>query len=89
MKYLLGIGFVITQKYKKDPIARIFIDDTFIDEISLVDYPNCKKLWQRDTNIWIYQREYTTYFSKTNKPPKYKPISTPNHTNFQINYKLS
>ena len=23
MKYLLGIGFAVTQKYKKDPIVRV------------------------------------------------------------------
>ena len=87
MKYLLGIGFVITQKYKKDPIARIFIDDTFIDEISLVDYPNCKKLWQRDTNIWIYQREYTTYFSKRYDPP-YPLFDEQRHDHFPKKWKL-
>ena len=69
MKYLLGLGFIVTQKYKKDPTARVYIDDTFLDELSLSDHPNCKKLWQRDTNIWIYQREYTTYFSKRYDPP--------------------
>lgn len=61
MKYLLGIGFVISQKYKKDPVVRIHIDDLFLDELTLVDCPNYSKLWIRDHNIWIYQRSYTTY----------------------------
>jgi hypothetical protein len=87
MKYLLGIGFVITQKYKKDPIARIFIDDTFIDELSLVDCPNCKKLWQRDTNIWIYQREYTNYFSKQ-YVPGYRLFDEQSNDHFPKKWKL-
>ena len=61
MKYLLGIGFVISQKYKKDPVVRIHIDDLFLDELTLVDCPNYSKLWKRDHNIWIYQRAYATY----------------------------
>ncbi len=65
MKYLLGIGFVITQKYKKDPIARVYIDDTFIDELTLDDWQGFDKLWNRDTNLWIYQRDYTNFFYKT------------------------
>ena len=87
MKYLLGLGFIVTQKYKKDPTARVFIDDTFLDELSLSDHPNCKKLWQRDTNIWIYQREYTTYFSKRYDPP-YPLFDEQRHDHFPKKWKL-
>ena len=87
MKYLLGLGFIVTQKYKKDPTARVYIDDTFIDELSLVDCPNCTKLWQRDTNIWIYQREYTNYFSKQ-YVPGYRLFDEQSNDHFPKKWKL-
>ena len=45
MKYLLGVGFVVTEKYKKDPIVRVNIDDTFIDEFTLSKWPNYDEKW--------------------------------------------
>ena len=55
MKYLLGIGFVVTQKYRKDPIVRVNIDDRFIDEFSLDDNPNYDKDWLLNFDPWIYK----------------------------------
>ena len=92
MKYLLGGGFVVTQKYKKDPIVRIKIDDTFLDEYTLDNCPNYNKQWARDTNIWIYQRDYTTYFhKKIQEDPPYALFNTKEvkaDSQFPTNFKL-
>ena len=92
MKYLLGVGFVVTQKYKKDPIVRIKIDDTFLDEYTLDNCPNYNKQWARDTNIWIYQRDYTTYFhKKIQEDPPYALFNTKEvqaDSQFPTNFKL-
>ena len=61
MKYLLGIGFVVTQKYKKDPIVRVNIDDTFIDEFTLSEYPNYDKKWMLNMDPWIYKAPFTDW----------------------------
>ena len=64
MKYLLGVGFVVTKKYKKSPIARVYIDNKFLDEVTIDNYPNRKGKWERDTKIWIYNRDYANYKHK-------------------------
>ena len=61
MKYLLGIGFVVTQKYRKDPIVRVNIDNRFIDEFSLDDNPNYDKDWLLNFDPWIYKAPFTDW----------------------------
>ena len=53
MKYLLGIGFVVTQKYKKDPIVRVSIDDRFVDEFTVSESPDYDKNWMLDFDPWV------------------------------------
>ena len=64
MKYLLGIGFIVTEKYRKDPVARVNIDDTFIDEIVVDDYPNYDKVWVGDENMWPHTSPVVDYDHK-------------------------
>jgi hypothetical protein len=61
MRYLLGIGFVVTQKYRKDPIVRINIDDRFIDELDVQDSPNFDKDWILNFDPWIYKAPFTEW----------------------------
>jgi hypothetical protein len=61
MKYLLGIGFVVTQKYRKDPIVRVNIDNRFIDEFSLDDNPDYDKEWLLNFDPWIYKAPFTEW----------------------------
>ena len=35
MKYLLGVGLLLAEKYKKNPTIRISLDDLFLDEFEL------------------------------------------------------
>jgi hypothetical protein len=45
MKYLLGIGPTILQKYKKYPSLRIFLDDIMIDDFSVQEKNISDKKW--------------------------------------------
>jgi len=61
MKYLLGVGFVVTEKYKKDPIVRVNIDDTFIDEFTLSKWPNYDEKWFLNFDPWIYKSGFADW----------------------------
>ena len=97
MKYLLGIGFVISQKYKKDPVVRVHIDDLFLDELTLTDCANYSKTWKRDPKIWIYHPDYTSYserdiyviHTQNNHPvPPFKLFDTARGDQFPKNFKI-
>lgn len=64
MKYLLGIGFATVEKYKKDPVARVSIDDTFVDEIIIDDYPNYDQEWPGHANLWPHKSDSFVYDNK-------------------------
>tara|TARA_Y100001937_G_scaffold58960_1_gene80904 strand:- start:754 stop:1620 length:867 start_codon:yes stop_codon:yes gene_type:complete len=63
MKYLLGIGFAVTQKYKKDPIVRVSIDNRFVDEFTVSDYPEHDKEWMQDLDPWVYKAPFTDWMN--------------------------
>ena len=63
MKYLLGIGFAVTQKYKKDPIVRVSIDNRFVDEFTVSDYPYHDKEWMQDLDPWVYKAPFTDWMN--------------------------
>ena len=63
MKYLLGIGFAVTQKYKKDPIVRVSIDDRFVDEFTVSESPDHDKEWMLNLDPWVYKAPFTDWMN--------------------------
>lgn len=57
MKYLLGLGFFLKEKYRRNPLVRVFIDDTFIDEFYIGENLKSKIQWLSDPSHWIYQEQ--------------------------------
>ena len=72
MKYLLGIGFVVTQKYKKDPIVRVSIDDRFVDEFTISESPDYDKNWMLDFDPWVYKAPFTDWDNHKRPWVKYR-----------------
>ena len=72
MKYLLGIGFVVTQKYKKDPIVRVSIDDRFVDEFTISESPDHDKNWMLDFDPWVYKAPFTDWDNHKRPWVKYR-----------------
>lgn len=80
MKYLLGIGFFLKKRYKKNPSVRVFLDDTFIDEFYIDENLESKRQWLSDPTHWIYEKqEWIWHF--TYSGPKAQPLSKPRPLN--------
>jgi hypothetical protein len=57
MKYLLGLGFFIKERYKKNPRVRLFIDQTFIDEFDITTNAKNDHEWLSDSEHWIHKKQ--------------------------------
>ena len=61
MQYVLGLG-ILCKKYKKNPIIRIFADDTFIDEFEIAHNDETKKFTDISNNIKIGKNYTAKHF---------------------------
>jgi hypothetical protein len=67
MKYLLGIGLIV-EKYKKDPIIRVSIDNTLIDEFAVDNFPlHQKELVCYPSKQWIGDKKQSLKLGHTTK----------------------
>ena len=74
MQYVLGLA-ILCKKYKKNPIARLFVNNQFIDEFIIDD---TTKLFN-DT-IWITGKDERKEFSRV-KISIYQIIDTEKYKN--------
>ena len=54
MKYLLGIGASLREKYRQFPSIRVCLDDQFLDEYNVEDLRARKDHWYSDPSHWVY-----------------------------------
>lgn len=54
MKYLLGLGFFLKEKYKNEPLVKISLDSTFIDEYHISENVQSSNKWLSDPTHWVY-----------------------------------
>ena len=58
MQYVLGLG-ILCKKYKKNPIIRVFADDTFIDEFEITHGDETKKFTDISNNCKSSRRNWS------------------------------
>ena len=61
MQYVLGLG-ILCKKYKKNPIIRVFADDTFIDEFEIAHDDETKKFTDFSKNLQLSRNHTAKHF---------------------------
>ena len=61
MQYVLGLG-ILCKKYKKNPIIRVFADDTFIDEFEIAHDDETKKFTDISKNLQLGKNHTAKHF---------------------------